>query len=176
MEDGTIRIHPLGSQAVQPSSVDVRLGRVFHRFRDWHGSRIYKPIDPASVDHDDTERIESDEFVLPGKEMVLGTVMERISVPHNMVCRIHGKSSIGRLGLCVHITAGLIDAGNELNITLEMYNFRPRPMILRAGMKIAQIEYELLTSPCEIPYGHPSRRSRYFGDTEAMPTRVSENL
>jgi dCTP deaminase len=165
----------LADGAIQPASVDVRLGTVFRRFNDRGLIRWGEVVDPADQSADDTQRIEVTSIIVPSHEMILGTVLERVTVPEHLVCMVHGKSSIGRLGLCVHITAGLVDPGNTLNITLEIFNFRHRPILLRAGMKIAQLTFETLTSPVEVPYG-PKRGSRYYGDTEAVPTKVHLNL
>jgi dCTP deaminase len=174
-EPGGIRIEPLAEGAIQPASVDVRLGKVFQVFRDYALGKSGEPIDPSEPTQDDTERVAVFCLELQSQTMCLGSVLERVTVPDHLVCMVHGKSSIGRLGLCVHITAGLVDPGNTLNITLEIFNFRRRPILLRAGMKIAQLTFETLTSPVEVPYG-PQRGSRYYGDTEAVPTKVHLNL
>jgi dCTP deaminase len=174
-EPGGILIEPLADGVIQPASVDVRLGRVFRLFRDHAHDKRGVLIDPGKASPDDTYRFEGDFIQLDGQHMALGGVLERVTVPEHLVCMAHGKSSIGRLGLCVHITAGLVDPGNTLNITLEIFNFRHRPILLTAGMKIAQLTFETLTSPVEVPYG-PKRGSRYYGDTEAVPTKVHLNL
>ena len=96
-------------------------------------------------------------------QFLLATTLERVKIPNNVCARIEGKSSLGRLGLCVHVTAGYIDPGFEGNITLELFNCAPLPIVLTPGMKIAQISFHSMDEPAERPYGHPDLGSKYQG-------------
>jgi len=176
MGDG-IRIDPFRPEAVQPASVDLSLGRVYWRFRKpplWQRLlRCVPPIDPREGVKPGMrmERFEADEVVLEPFSSVLASVRERTYVPRNMTARVEGKSSLGRILLIVHTTAGFIDAGNDLNITLEIVNLnRHWPIRIYKGQWISQLAYELMTSEAEKPYA-----GRYKGDDEAAPSRINLN-
>jgi dCTP deaminase len=170
--EGGIKIDGLQDGAIQPCSVDLHLGRSFLQFK---GGKVIdlgskdREVDMIPVRPDMDGRV----TIFP-QQFLLGVTMERIRVPLNMVARLEGKSSLGRLGLIVHATAGFIDAGNELNITLELYNMSPNIYVLHPGMAIAQIAFQEMKSPCKVPYG-PKRGSRYFGSSTVEASRIHEN-
>lgn len=179
LSDGTIRrlveeeriaIDPWDPTMVQPASVDVRLGS---SFRVFHNHRV-QAIDLADPPSDLTEHLEvgpEDDFVLHPGEFVLGRTIEVVSIPDDIVCRIEGKSSIGRLGLIVHATAGFVDPGFNGSLTLEITNFNSVPIVLRPGLPIAQLSFMALDKPAERPYGHPELGSHYHGQIEATESR-----
>jgi dCTP deaminase len=117
------------------------------------------------------EIAEDGEFVIHPGEFVLGRTDERVEVPDDIVCRIEGKSSIGRLGLVVHATAGFVDPGFVGTLTLEITNFNSVPIVLRPGLPICQLSFMTLDRPAERPYGHPDLGSHYHGQTEATESR-----
>lgn len=167
LETGRLKIEPLGEKAIQPASIDLRLGNSFWVFPAGEEPLdMYKPL----VDGVDRQTVIADEFILQPNTFVLATTAERVTMPNDLVARIEGKSSLGRLGLFVHITAGFIDPGFGGNITLELLNVSGRPLKLTAGMKIAQLSLQELSSPAERPYGHPDLGSKYQGQTVATPS------
>ncbi len=167
LDSGRLKIEPLGENAIQPASVDLRLANSFWAFPiDDEPLDMFKPL----VEGVDRETIIADEFILEPNTFVLASTAERVTMPDNLVARIEGKSSLGRLGLFVHITAGFIDPGFSGNITLELLNVSGRPLRLIAGMKIAQLSLQELSSPAERPYGHPDLGSKYQGQTVATPS------
>src|SRR5947208_2241754 len=172
---GRLVVDPFDDTLVQPSSVDVRVGNSFRVFRNAR----YPYIDVKSPMEDLTElvRIEEDEpFILHPGEFVLGVVFERIALPDDMVATLDGKSSLGRLGLVVHQTAGVIDAGFDGHITLELANMANLPITVYAGMRIAQLSFMTLTTPAEHPYGSDKLRSKYQGQAEPTPSRYYLNF
>ena len=145
---------------VQPSSVDVRLDRFFRLF----DNHKYRVIDPATDQPDLTRLLEAEPdepFVLHPGEFVLGSTYELITVPDDIAARLEGKSSLGRLGLLTHSTAGFIDPGFSGHVTLELSNTATLPILLWPGMKIGQLCYFRLSSPAEHPYGSGAQGSRY---------------
>jgi dCTP deaminase len=173
LKNGSITIEPFDEQSVQPASVDFRLGGIFYEFNPYHEKNVV--IDTRKNNLHLMRRFESTEIeIMPGK-FILGSTIERISLSNNVVSRIEGKSSLGRLGLTVHSTAGFIDPGNQdLSITLELFNQSPHPIRLYKGMWICQLSFQWTDSPCLIPYG-VKRGSRYFGDHEPVPSKVELN-
>jgi dCTP deaminase len=172
---GRIGIDPFDDEMVQPCSVDVRIGDTFRVFRN---SR-YPYIDVKLPMEDLTElvSVEPDEpFILHPGEFVLGVVLERLSLPDDIVATLDGKSSLGRLGLVVHQTAGVIDAGFTGHITLEMANMATLPITVYAGMRIAQLSFMTLTTPAEHPYGSGRLGSKYQGQAEPTPSRYHLNF
>jgi dCTP deaminase len=146
-----IDIIPWNSSQLQPASYDLRLASQFRYFRDWETQR---DIDPKLVQEDSVlVSTQGEPYVLGPGQFVLGSTFERVSLPDNIGARYEGKSSIGRLGLLTHVTAGFIDPGFKGNITLELYNLRNRPIALYPGMRIGQICFYDLTSRAEKPYG-----------------------
>jgi dCTP deaminase len=170
IEAGRITIEPWDPSLVQPASVDVRLG---DSFRVFHNHRI-KSIDLSNPPRNLTEHVqvpEGGDFVIHPNEFVLGRTIEVVELPDDIVCRIEGKSSLGRLGLIVHATAGFVDPGFRGSLTLEITNFNSVPIVLRPGLPIAQLSFMALDRPAERPYGHPELGSRYVGQVEATESR-----
>jgi dCTP deaminase len=174
IEKGEIIIDPLDDSAIQPASVDLRLGsdlRVFDNHK-------FPVIDPMKPMPDLTRMVEIDElipFVLHPGEFVLGVTMENIIVPNNIVARLDGKSSLGRLGLVVHSTAGFVDPGWSGRLTLELSNLANLPIYLYSGMKVSQISFMKLTSPSRKPYGSKGLGSKYQGQQGPVPSQYYEN-
>ena len=172
---GRIVVDPFEPDNVQPSSIDLRVDRYFRVFRN-HTSRV---IDVKENQEDLTELVEmdpSDCFILHPGEFVLGATAERIGVPDDLVARIEGKSSLGRLGLLIHSTAGFIDPGFDGHITLELANVANLPITIYPGMKIGQVSFLRMTTPAEHPYGSASTRSKYQGQRGPTPSRYFENF
>ncbi|MEP7040783.1 MAG: dCTP deaminase [Chloroflexota bacterium] len=162
---GRIVIDPFVPEAVQPSSVDLHLDR---RFRVFRNSR-YPYIDVRVDQPDMTELVEiagDDPFILHPGEFVLGSTLERVQLPNDLVARLEGKSSLGRLGLLIHSTAGYVDPGWEGNLTLELSNVANLPITLYDGMKIGQISFQRLSSPAEVGYGDARIGSKYRGQRD----------
>jgi dCTP deaminase len=167
---GRIRVEPLAEGAIQPSSIDLRLGDKIRVFRNNHRSHIDVREDAAGL----TEVVQLQEgqpfFLGPG-EFALGVTLELLAVPDDLVARLDGKSSLGRLGLLIHATAGLVDPGWEGRLTLELMNLAPLPITLWPGMKIGQLSFIKMTTAVDNPYGAGRLSSKYQGDTEPTPSR-----
>ena len=175
IEAGRIVIDPLGDQCVQPSSVDLHIDQLFRVFRN-HTQRV---IDVREDQEDLTELIDvgpDDPLILHPGEFMLGSTRERVAIPDDLVARLEGKSSLGRLGLVIHSTAGFIDAGWDGHITLELANLASLPIVLYAGMKIGQISFFEMTTPAERPYGAQGLGSKYRGQRGPTPSRYYENF
>ena len=160
IEAGRVKVEPFDSAMIQPSSVDVRLDRFFRVFEN----HKYSYIDPSIEQPDLTRMVEvpaDEEFILHPGEFVLASTYEVITLPDDVAGRLEGKSSLGRLGLLTHSTAGFIDPGFSGHITLELSNVANLPVKLFPGMKIGQLCLIKLTSPAENPYGSPKYGSRY---------------
>jgi dCTP deaminase len=167
---GRIVIDPYLPEAVQPSSVDIHLG---NRFRVFRNNRT-AVIDPRADQPELTELVEitgDEPFILHPGEFVLGATLERVALPDDLVARLEGRSSLGRLGLMIHSTAGYVDPGWEGTLTLELSNAANLPIKLYDGMKIGQISFQRLSSPAEVPYGDPRIGSRYRGQTDPTASR-----
>ena len=165
LEAGTIKIDPYDPEDLQPSSVDLHLDRSFRVFRN----NRYPYIDVRAPQPDLTEMltIEDDEpFILHPGEFVLGQTHEFVELPNDIVSRLEGKSSLGRLGLLIHSTAGYVDPGWDGNLTLELSNVANLPITLYHGMKIGQISFQRLSSPVEIGYGDERLGSKYRGQRD----------
>jgi len=174
---GRIVIDPFDESLIQPSSIDVRISHLFRVFRN-HTRGV---IDVKQDMVDLTELVElptdSDEaFMLHPGEFVLGSTLERIAVPDDLVGRVEGKSSLGRLGLLIHSTAGFIDAGFDGHITLELANVASLPITLYPGMKIGQVSFMQMTTPADHPYGSGAQGSKYQGQQGPTPSRYFENF
>jgi dCTP deaminase len=170
IESGRLRIDPWDAEMVQPASVDLKLGP---SFRVFHNHRI-KTIDLADPPRDLTERVDldnGDTFVIHPNEFVLGRTAEWVELPDDIVARIEGKSSLGRLGLIVHATAGFVDPGFKGTLTLEITNFNSVPIVLRTGLPIAQLSLMRLDAPAERPYGHDELGSHYQAQMDATESR-----
>ena len=165
LEAGEIAIRPYDAADLQPSSVDLHLDRSFRVFRN----NRYPFIDVRSPQPDLTELLtiaDDEPFVLHPGEFVLGQTLEWVELPNDLVARLEGKSSLGRLGLLIHSTAGYVDPGWKGNLTLELSNVANLPIALYFGMKIGQISFFKMSSPVERPYGSPSLGSKYQGQSE----------
>ncbi len=174
---GGIVIDPLGEKAMQPSSVDLRVDRYFRVFRN--DTTPY--IDPKQAQEDLTELVEvaddsSSAFVLHPGEFVLGSTLERVALGNDLVARLEGKSSLGRLGLLIHSTAGFVDAGWDGHLTLELSNVANLPIAIYPGMKIGQISFLRMTSEASVPYGSGSAGSKYKGQKGPTPSRYYLNF
>jgi dCTP deaminase len=165
IESGSIVIDPFTPEAVQPSSVDLHLDRRFRVFRN----NRYPYIDVRQDQPELTEIVEvdgDDPFILHPGEFVLGSTLERVALGSDLVARLEGKSSLGRLGLLIHSTAGYVDPGWDGNLTLELSNVANLPITLYDGMKIGQISFQRLSSPVEVAYGDARIGSRYRGQRD----------
>jgi dCTP deaminase len=170
VEAGRIVIEPWDASLVQPASVDLRLG---NSFRVFHNHRV-TAIDLRDPPTNLTEQVVVDDdepFVIHPGEFVLGRTLEHVEIPDDIVARIEGKSSLGRLGLIVHATAGFCDPGFRGTLTLELANLTRVPIMLRPGAKIAQLSFMTLDRPALRPYGHPDLGSHYHGQVEATESR-----
>jgi dCTP deaminase len=167
---GRLALDPYEPGLVQPSSIDVRLDRLFRVFNNVK----YTHIDPSLQQDDLTTAVETPEgepFVLHPGEFVLGSTLEVVSLPDDLAARLEGKSSLGRLGLVTHSTAGFIDPGFSGHVTLELSNLANLPITLWPGMKIGQICVFRLSSPAQHPYGSEKYGSRYQGQRGPTPSR-----
>ena len=175
IDAGRIVIDPFDAGLIQPSSVDVR---VDNRFRVFNNSR-YPYIDVRQPMEDLTEpvEIEGDEpFILHPGEFVLGQTLERVTLPNDLVARLEGKSSLGRLGLLIHSTAGFVDSGFSGNLTLELSNVANLPITIYQGMPIGQMSFMRMDAPVERPYGSSETGSKYQGQAEPTPSRFYLNF
>jgi len=171
---GRIVVEPFDERCVQPSSIDVKLSNLFRVFRN-HTAGV---IDVKSaVDLTEPVEIADDGvFMLHPGEFVLGSTLERIGVADDMVARIDGKSSLGRLGLIIHSTAGFIDPGFDGHITLELTNIATLPITLYPAMKVGQVSFMRMTTPADRPYGAGATGSKYQGQRGPTPSRYWENF
>ena len=172
---GRVVLDPLDDAMVQPSSVDVRLDRFFRLF----DNHKYAVIDPAEDQPDLTRLVEVEgdgPFVLHPGEFVLGSTFETVTLPDDVAARLEGKSSLGRLGLLTHSTAGFIDPGFSGHVTLELSNVATLPIKLWPGMKIGQLCFFRLSSPAEHPYGSDRYGSRYQGQRGPTASRSAQNF
>jgi dCTP deaminase len=175
LDSGRVQLDPLARDMIQPSSIDVRLDKFFRVF----DNHKYPHIDPAADQSDLTREVEvkSDEtFVLHPGEFVLGSTYEVVTLPDDIAARLEGKSSLGRLGLLTHSTAGFIDPGFSGHVTLELANVATLPIKLYPGMKIGQLCFFRLSSPAENPYGSSKYGSRYQGQRGPTPSRSHANF
>jgi len=175
VEAGRIGIDPYEPTLMQPSSLDVRVDRLFRVFRN---SR-YPFIDVRVAQEDLTELVEVDDddpFILHPGEFVLGSTLERVTLPDDLVARLEGKSSLGRLGLLIHSTAGFIDPGFDGHVTLELSNVANLPITIFPGMKIGQLSFVQMSEPAETPYGSGALGSKYQGQRGPTPSRYWQNF
>jgi dCTP deaminase len=175
IEAGRIVIEPFEDELIQPSSVDVR---VDSRFRVFHNAR-YPYIDVRQPMEGLTELVEvegGEPFILHPGEFVLGQTLEQVTLPDDLVARLEGKSSLGRLGLLIHSTAGFVDSGFSGNLTLELSNVANLPITIYQGMPIGQISFMRMDAPVENPYGSGRARSKYQGQAEPTPSRFYLNF
>ena len=175
IEAGRVVLEPYDEAMVQPSSVDVRLDRFFRVFENHR----YPHIDPAEDQPELTRLVEPEQdepFILHPGEFVLGSTYEVITLPTDVASRLEGKSSLGRLGLLTHSTAGFIDPGFSGHVTLELSNVATLPIKLWPGMKIGQLCFFRLSSPSQHPYGSERYGSRYQGQRGPTPSRSFLNF
>jgi dCTP deaminase len=174
LKAGNLQLDPLDPELLQPSSIDVRLDRLFGVFNN----HLYTHIDPAIRQDDLTSQVEvadGQPFVLHPGEFVLASTLEVITLGDQLAGRLEGKSSLGRLGLLTHSTAGFIDPGFSGHVTLELSNVATLPIRLWPGMKIGQLCIFRLSSPAENPYGSAVYGSRYQGQRGPTPSRAWQN-
>jgi dCTP deaminase len=175
IRSGRIGIDPFDEADVQPSSVDLHVDRFFRTFNN-HRHQV---IDVKKPMEDLTEQVEvskDEAFILHPGEFVLGSTMEYVGLPEDLVARLEGKSSLGRLGLLIHSTAGYVDPGFEGHLTLELSNVANLPITIYPGMKIGQISFFKLTSKAENPYGSSKVGSKYQGQRGPTASRYFENF
>lgn len=175
IDAGRLIIDPLDDSCIQPSSIDLKLANLFLVFRNHTAGVIDVKTDTTTL----TEPVEIDEggvFMLHPGEFVLGSTLERVGIPDDLVARVEGKSSLGRLGLLIHSTAGFVDAGFDGHITLELSNVASLPITLYPGMKIGQLSLMQMTTPADRPYGKGASGSKYQGQRGPTPSRYFENF
>jgi len=175
IEKGRVVLDPFDGGLVQPSSIDVRMDRYFRVFENHR----YPHIDPSEEQPDLTRLVEppaGEPFILHPGEFVLASTYERVTLPDDIAARLEGKSSLGRLGLLTHSTAGWIDPGFSGHVTLELSNVATLPIKLWPGMRIGQLCFFRLSSPAEHPYGSPVYGSRYQGQRGPTPSRSYLNF
>ena len=175
LDAGRLTVDPYDGKMLQPSSIDVRLDRYFRVFDNTR----YTHIDPSMQQDELTSLVEAngdEPFVLHPGEFVLGSTFERVGLPDDLAGRLEGKSSLGRLGLLTHSTAGFIDPGFNGHITLELSNVANLPITLWPGMKIGQLCLFRLSSPAEHPYGSTQAGSRYQGQRGPTPSKAYLNF
>ena len=175
LEESRIEIDPYDAALLQPSSVDVRVDRYFRVF---HNAR-YPYIDVREPQEELTELVEIEDerpFILHPGEFVLGSTLERIKLPDDLVARLEGKSSLGRLGLLIHSTAGFIDPGWDGHVTLELSNVANLPITIYPEMKIGQLSFVQLSEAAEKPYGSAGIGSKYQGQRGPTPSRYWQNF
>ncbi|MGN8244165.1 dCTP deaminase [Cellulomonas soli] len=175
LDSGRVVLDPYDPAMIQPSSIDVRLDRYFRLF----DNHKYPVIDPAKDQPELTRLVEVDgdePFVLHPGEFVLGSTYEQVTLPDDIAARLEGKSSLGRLGLLTHSTAGFIDPGFSGHVTLELSNVATLPILLWPGMKIGQMCFFRLSSAAEQPYGSGAQGSRYQGQRGPTASRSWQNF
>ncbi|MFG1696805.1 dCTP deaminase [Nonomuraea sp. NPDC049309] len=175
IEAGRLSLDPFDREMLQPSSIDVRLDRFFRVFENHR----YPHIDPSVEQPDLTRLVEpkgDEPFILHPGEFVLASTYEVVTLPDDLASRLEGKSSLGRLGLLTHSTAGFIDPGFSGHVTLELSNVATLPIKLWPGMKIGQLCVFRLSSPAEYPYGSSKYGSRYQGQRGPTPSRSFQNF
>lgn len=171
---GDIVIDPYDDRNLQPASVDLHLGRYFATFNaiKEHVIDPRTPLDDAMTHHKISD---GEPFIMHPGGFALGLIAEKTGVCDSLVGRLEGKSSVGRLGMLIHVTAGFLDPGNELHMTLELHNTADIPVMLFPGMPIAQMAFERLSSIVERPYGSGSLTSKYSGDTRPVASQMYKN-
>ncbi len=172
---GRIVIDPLDETCIQPSSIDLHVDGLFRVFRN-HTTTF---IDPKQPQDDLTELVEVDDdgaFVLHPGEFVLGSTLEHVGLPDDLVARLEGKSSLGRLGLLIHSTAGFVDCGFRGHLTLELSNVANLPIAIYPGMKIGQISFLRMTTAADVPYGGDATGSKYQGQRGPTASRSYLNF
>jgi len=175
IELGRIEIDPFDPAMVQPSSIDVRVDRYFRVFVNHR----YPFIDPKQPQEDLTQEVATEvdhPFMLHPGEFVLGSTLEVVRLENDIVARLEGKSSLGRLGLLIHSTAGFVDPGFEGHLTLELSNVATLPIAIYPGMKIGQLSFYELSTAAEHPYGSGKAHSKYQGQRGPTPSKMHEDF
>ncbi|MBM3206566.1 MAG: dCTP deaminase [Candidatus Staskawiczbacteria bacterium] len=175
LKEGNIKIDPLFPDSIQPASVDVHLGADFLVFKNTNNVCI-DPKDPIDEMMEALSIDENRQFILHPGEFALGMTYETVGVPNDMVVQLNGKSSLGRIGLIVHATAGYVDPGNTLKITLELHNLANLPIKLYYKMPIAQVAFVKLSGEAEVPYGKDALNSKYFGSVKPIASQYYKNF
>ncbi len=172
---GRLVIDPLDEDDIQPSSVDLHLDRVFRIFRVTR--RPYVDVRQPMEDLTELVSIEDVEpFIIQPGTFVLGSTLESVTLPNDIVARVDGRSSLGRLGLLVHATAGYVDPGWTGKLTLELSNQSQMPIALYYGMKVSQVSFLRMSTPVERPYGSEGLGSKYQGQTGPTPSRIFQDF
>jgi dCTP deaminase len=178
LDRGSIVIKPLINpyMQIQPSSVDLRIGNEFKGFRIIHKPYI-NPMDKSDIDSymESIHINENEPFIIHPGEFALATTYETVKLPDNLVARVEGRSSIGRLGITMHVTAGYVDPGFCGKITLELSNVGKMPVAIYPKQRVCQIVFETMTSPSERPYGHPERDSKYMGQKTPEASKIKQD-
>jgi len=175
IEEGRVVLDPFDPAMVQPSSIDVRVDRYFRVFENHR----YALIDPKHPQDDLTTEVDTDvdqPFILHPGEFVLGSTLEVVGLGDDVVARLEGKSSLGRLGLLIHSTAGFIDPGFTGQVTLELSNVANLPIAIYPGMKIGQVSFYQMSTPAQHPYGSPEAGSKYQGQAGPTPSRMHRDF
>jgi dCTP deaminase len=175
LASGRVVIDPLDERCIQPSSVDLHVDRFFRVFRN-HTQRVIDVKEDQEDLSELVEVVEDDALILHPGEFVLGATLERISLPDDLVGRLEGKSSLGRLGLLIHSTAGFVDPGFDGYLTLELSNVANLPITVYPAMKIGQISFLRMTTAADVPYGSSSLGSKYQHQRGPTPSRYFENF
>ena len=174
IDAGRILIDPFDPSCIQPSSIDLHVDgsfRVFHNAR-----HPYIDVKQEQPDLTELVEVEKEPFILHPGEFVLGSTLERVALPDDLVARLEGKSSLGRLGLLIHSTAGYVDPGWDGYLTLELSNVANLPITIYPGMKIGQISFFRLTTPADMPYGSGEAGSKYQGQRGPTASRFFEEF
>jgi dCTP deaminase len=175
VKSGAIILDPFNEEDLQPVSYDLHMGKDLLLFDRGRNSLIdvKKPMEHLMVKY---EMNEEEGYILHPQEFILGNIEEVTGVDAQHVGLLEGKSSLARIGLLIHATAGLLDPGNTMKLTLEMYNLSPLPIKLYPGMKIGQITFEKLDQPCEKPYGSKGLNSKYQGNMTVQGSLMYKNF
>jgi dCTP deaminase len=174
IENKEIIIDPFDEKYIQPASIDLHLGKQFLVY-DTNKNFVIDPKKPIDEMMNLIEIDEEKPFVLHPGEFALGLIHETTGVANDMVGRLEGKSSVGRMGLLIHVTAGFLDPGNSLKMTLELHNTATLPILLYYKMPIAQMAFEKLSSPCDNPYNQ-NKNSKYVGDSKPIASQMWKNF
>lgn len=172
-----IKIEPiLDEEQIQPSSVDIRLGNTFKTFKKTDKIYIDTKNNTNIEEYMQTYKIKDNKpFIIHPNEFALATTLEHIELPSDIVARVEGRSSIGRLGVTVHVTAGYIDPAFKGKITLEISNIGTLPVALYPKQRVGQIVFETMTTPAEKPYGHKDRNSKYMFQSDVTASRINND-
>jgi dCTP deaminase len=175
IKKGNIVIEPFSEEFLQPASYDLHLDKYFLVFNKENIAMMDVKKKEDNLMRE-IEANEKDGFIIHPGEFVLANIKEITGVDAGHVGRLEGKSSLGRIGLIIHATAGFLDPGNKLRLTLELANVSPLPIKIYPGMKIAQIAFEALDTDCERPYGSKELKSKYLGDLKVKGSQIWKNF